>query len=217
MSYEDYQKGYRNASRTWSDEYRQYKNIDSRDQVSVGYCYIVALENDEVKIGFVHSLSRLVPRWKEISLEKLYKVHPVSVQAGGFFREQHLHNAFSASRIPGPGERFRLTEGLKKTIDTYRIHQKAVKAVDEWYGPGFLKFEDVVVMENTPSNFREAKNSSTYGFKKDFFDYRVSGNEIIVSASTEVACVIGALKDGFKNFKWKWDLNSHRRVWDMDF
>ncbi len=206
------------ASDTWAKEYESLKKIERKNQASIGYCYIVHLENNEVKIGFVHKKDRLVPRWKEISLDLGYKVHPVSVQSGGFFREQFLHSIYNPLRISGPGERFKLSPDLKHSIDGYRFNPLVSDQIAEWYGPNFLVPQELARVEKT-SHAGRAIGMLKQKFPKHIQNESV-GDQYVISGLTEIQQLHPFVRKYITPSRFLINFLAPeipRNVWDMEF
>ncbi|MFE9309747.1 GIY-YIG nuclease family protein [Streptomyces sp. NPDC006706] len=86
-----------------------------------GYCYVVLLPDETVKIGYSNTESTLQQRMKRLRRDT-EKEGPgfevLAVMAGGCALEAVLHYRFENSRIPGKGERFEFSDDILDFLAT---------------------------------------------------------------------------------------------------
>ncbi|MEU2267703.1 GIY-YIG nuclease family protein [Streptomyces olindensis] len=86
-----------------------------------GYCYVVLLPDETVKIGYSNTEETLKRRFRDLKREA-EKEGPgfdiLAVMAGGCALEAVLHYRFEKSRVPGPGERFEFSDEIQDFLAT---------------------------------------------------------------------------------------------------
>ncbi|MFJ1976194.1 GIY-YIG nuclease family protein [Streptomyces albogriseolus] len=86
-----------------------------------GYCYVVLLPDETVKIGYSNTEETLKKRFRDLKREA-EKDGPgfdvLAVMTGGCAMEAVLHYRFEKSRIPGLGERFEFSGEIQDFLAT---------------------------------------------------------------------------------------------------
>ncbi|MEW2497145.1 GIY-YIG nuclease family protein [Streptomyces nodosus] len=82
-----------------------------------GYCYVVLLPDETVKIGYSNTSETLQQRMKRLKRESEKDHGPgfevLAVLPGGCAMEAVLHHRFYKSRIMGRGERFEFSDEIQ--------------------------------------------------------------------------------------------------------
>ncbi len=91
-------------------------------EIFPGYCYVVLLPDETVKIGYSNTKDTLKKRFQDLRRQFEREYGPgftvLAVLRGGVAMEAVLHHRFRASRIPGPGERFVFSEDIQDYLAT---------------------------------------------------------------------------------------------------